>query len=153
MNLKSVYLPDGVVYVGNQCFYNCAGLETATFGKGVASLGTDIFTKYKNTAAMSLSDLYLFSNALLGGGTGFDEALYATTTVHVPAAMVSEYQTAEGWSRFNIVAIDDYELTGITTLGRDQYSSNIPSYSLSGQRISGSAKGIYIRNGKKYIKH
>lgn len=149
--LKTITLPDNVAYVGNQCFYNCASLETVTFGKGLVSLGDNVFTKYKNTASMSLKDLYIFGSTLLSGGTGFDEALYAYTTVHVPSSLIEQYKAAEGWSKFSIVGIDDATM-GLNTLKTSSQSSAV-RYNLMGSRVSNSAKGIYILNGKKYINH
>ena len=151
MGLKSVYLPDGVAYVDNQCFYNCAALESVTLGKGVVKLGDDVFTKYKNTPSLSLRHLYIFTTTMLGGGTGFDESLYATTTLHVPEAMVEQYQQAEGWKRFAILPLTDGEFTGV---GRTAAPAEAPGsyYDLQGRRVAQPTKGIYIHNGKKYIK-
>ena len=149
-NLISVTVPDGVAYVDNQCFYNCEKLQRVTLGKGVRFLGTDVFTKYKNTASLSLKDLYLFSPVVLGGGTGFDESLYTQTTIHVPESLLSQYKAAEGWSRFNIVGMSDAEVTGIN--GVSQAAGQASSrYSLGGVRLSGKAQGLFIQNGKKFI--
>ncbi len=148
--LVSVTVPDGVAYVGNQCFYNCPNLQRVTLGKGVRSLGSDVFTKYKNTASLSLKDLYLFSPIVLGGGTGFDESLYAMTTIHVPESLLDQYKTAEGWSRFSIVGMSDAEVTGINGVSQAAGQAS-PRYNLGGVKLSGKAQGLYIQNGKKYI--
>lgn len=149
-NLVSVTVPDGVVYVDDQCFYNCENLQRVTLGKGVRVLGKNVFTKYKNTAKLSLKDLYLYSPVVLGGGTGFDESLYTMTTVHVPASLLEQYKAAEGWSRFNLVGISDGGTTGIN--GILKAADGEPArYSLDGVRLSGKVRGLYIQNGKKYI--
>ena len=151
MGLKSIYVPDGVAYVDKGCFYNCAALERVTLGKGVSMLGDEVFTKYKNTASMSLKDLYIFSHTMLGGGNGFDEALYAFTTVHVPASMVEQYQQAEGWKRFTILPLSEEEITGVDRLSGSVSQQNA-FYNLKGQQVAQPVKGLYIHNGKKYFK-
>lgn len=151
MGLKSIYVPDGVAYVDKGCFYNCAALERVTLGKGVSMLGDEEFTKYKNTASMSLKDLYIFSHTMLGGGNGFDEALYAFTTVHVPASMVEQYQQAEGWKRFTILPLSEEEITGVDRLSGSVSQQNA-FYNLKGQQVAQPVKGLYIHNGKKYFK-
>lgn len=151
MGLKSIYVPDGVAYVDKGCFYNCAAMERVTLGKGVSMLGDEEFTKYKNTASMSLKDLYIFSHTMLGGGNGFDEALYAFTTVHVPASMVEQYQQAEGWKRFTILPLSEEEVTGVDRLSGSVSQQNA-FYNLKGQQVAQPVKGLYIHNGKKYFK-
>ena len=42
-------------------------------------------------------------------------------------------------------------LTGISTVVRNDATTSSTLYNLQGQRIQGPQRGIYIRNGKKYI--
>lgn len=42
-------------------------------------------------------------------------------------------------------------LTGISTVVRNDATTSSPFYNLQGQRIQGPQRGIYIRNGKKYL--
>jgi hypothetical protein len=43
------------------------------------------------------------------------------------------------------------ETTGIRNISSDEDASNTPIYNLSGMRVKKAQKGVYIRNGKKYV--
>lgn len=51
--------------------------------------------------------------------------------------------------RIVINVLNDDETTGISTRTTD--NANAPMYNLSGQRVNDTAKGLVIKNGKKYI--
>jgi len=44
------------------------------------------------------------------------------------------------------------EPTGITAVTASEAASDAPAYNLAGQRVSKTTKGLYIQNGKKYVK-
>lgn len=50
-----------------------------------------------------------------------------------------------------IVEGSSTEPTGISAVNADEAASDAPAYNVAGQRVSKDAKGLIIRNGKKYI--
>ena len=49
------------------------------------------------------------------------------------------------------MVINDGETNGITEVRAEKADSNTPLYNLAGQRVNAGAKGLLIKNGKKYI--
>jgi hypothetical protein len=41
--------------------------------------------------------------------------------------------------------------TAIRTVKKDERNDDAPAYNLKGQRVSPSYKGLFIKNGKKYL--
>ncbi len=54
-----------------------------------------------------------------------------------------------GLAKTITIAFD--ETTGISNISSDEDASNAPIYNLSGMRVQKAQKGVYIRNGKKYV--
>ena len=55
----------------------------------------------------------------------------------------------EGLAKTIFIDFDD--TTGIGNISSDEDASNAPIYNLSGMRVQKAQKGVYIRNGKKYV--
>ena len=55
----------------------------------------------------------------------------------------------DGLAKTITIAFD--ETTGISNISSDEDASNAPIYNLSGMRVQKAQKGVYIRNGKKYV--
>ena len=53
-------------------------------------------------------------------------------------------------ARATTFVIDDTEATGIIT-AEGEVVMDAPVYNMQGQRVNGSARGLYITNGKKYV--
>lgn len=73
-------------------------------------------------------------------------------TLHVPAASIELYRAADTWKDFgSIVALTDMADTMEQT---NTYPSllNAPIHDLNGRYASQSANGLYIKDGKKYLK-
>lgn len=82
-----------------------------------------------------------------------DNALHKATNTHSKINGFRGYFTYTGGSTpapsLNIVL--DGTITGIKNVTSNEESRNDKFYNLSGQQVSQPAKGIYIKNGKKYI--
>lgn len=57
--------------------------------------------------------------------------------------------SVEGLAKTIFIDFDD--TTGIGNISSDEDASNTPIYNLSGMRVKKAQKGVYIRNGKKYV--
>ena len=76
-------------------------------------------------------------------------------TLHVPAESIEDYKTTAPGSRFGkIVALTEEE-TGIENIEAENANSNdAPVYNINGmkmQDVDNLPKGIYIKNGKKFL--
>ena len=82
-----------------------------------------------------------------------DNALHRATTEHSKINGFRGYFTYTGGSTsapsLNIVL--DGTITGIKNVTSNEESKNDKFFNLSGQQVSQPTKGIYIKNGKKYI--
>ena len=50
-----------------------------------------------------------------------------------------------------VIGIDDDETTGINDVKTDNADVDAPMFNIAGQRVSNNAKGLVIKNGKKYM--
>ena len=50
-----------------------------------------------------------------------------------------------------VIGIDDDETTGINGVKTDNADVDAPMFNIAGQRVSNNAKGLVIKNGKKYM--
>ena len=77
-----------------------------------------------------------------GGIVGANKAyLLVTTTTPSGGAGAPEL----------VIGIDDDETTGINGVKTDNADVDAPMFNIAGQRVSNSAKGLVIKNGKKYM--
>ena len=96
--LTSINIPDSVTSISNYAFRYCSGLTSIEIGSGVTSIGNMSFWSCTNLTSITVNALTpptLGSSVLYGtpiaSGTG---------TIYVPAASVSSYQSASGWSDY-----------------------------------------------------
>lgn len=109
---------------------------------------TQIYFTSPNTAAAT----YTLSSAYLVPTAGSQLAEFRKTTSGTLAANKAYLKIANGISsRLGIVFGDDNETTGISTVSESIQQTNDRIYNLSGQEVKGVKKGLYIKNGKKYM--
>lgn len=96
--LTSVTIPNGVTSIGSESFQGCTSLTSIDIPSGVTAIGIEAFRKCTSLTSITVNAVTpptLGSSALYGtpiaGGTG---------TIYVPAASVSSYQSARGWSAY-----------------------------------------------------
>ena len=104
----------------------------------------------------SLTDFYCYAdNVPSSDNDAFFSSNYANATLHVPSASISSYKSTFPWNGFkNIVALteSDPKPTGISSAIVTGPKDDV-YYELSGRKIHNPQQGIYIINGKKYIKN
>lgn len=84
-NLTTVAIPDSVVSLGDYSFYACNGLKSVTLGSGVASIGYQAFASC--SALTNLTVAVANPNYASAGGVLFDNAM--TTLLQCPAGLAS----------------------------------------------------------------
>ena len=120
--IVSIELPAGIEY-GNSVFYNCNEL-------------TEI--RMHDMVPPSIKCM------------GFSNSTYDQATLYVPAGSAEKYRAAEGWSKFE--SIVEMEATGISQVPTAGSNNEERLYDLQGRRLKAAPqRGMYIRNGRKYV--
>ena len=144
--LTSVTIPNSVTSIGNSAFEGCSGLRALTIGSGVKSIGEQAFEnceKLEDVYAMSLTAVECNKNI-------FSQTVYDNGTLYVPEGSIASYEKTLPWYYFyirpNPTAIEGVEM--------DAEDADAPVYNLRGVRMQSTdnlPKGVYIRNGKKFV--
>ena len=148
--IQNLVIPNSVNTIRYYAFYGCRNLQTVVIGKGLTTMGDNVFY-YSN----NITDVFCFANpdALTWtSGSNEDRAFMAdkATKMHVYAADLAKYE--EKFSFLNVTFVGDLEdwedgieeVRGKTEDGR--------WYDLSGKPVTKPRQnGIYIHNGKKIL--
>ncbi len=145
-SLSSIVIPDAVIYISGSFGY-CNALREVTIGSGVKSMGSGAFWQsgVQNVYAKPmtppvLGDAYVFSS---------------NPVIHVYSDALADYQ-ASAWAGYGTIVGDlenfiPKEETSISDVKSDDSDSDV--YTLDGVKQKGEGRnGIYIKNGKKYLK-
>lgn len=95
--MTSADVPNSVTSIGNYAFYNCSGLTSVSLGCSLQSVGTYAF--YNGNA---ITDVTSFATTPPTAGTKAFSC-YNKATLHVPAASLDAYSTANEWKRFTTI--------------------------------------------------
>ena len=151
-SLSNITIPDGITSIPDKCFYNDMALGRIVIGKSVTTIGSDCFARYKNnTASPELKDVYLLADGIVSGGDSFLDAACQGATLHVVKSLVEAYRAQPGWNRFNIVAIQDGELSAISSAKAETANGGLRPYSIEGTAQNRHTRGIVIAGGQKFV--
>ena len=118
-NLESVNIKNGVENVGNQAFWGCGSLKNITIPQSLATISSEAFAYCDD-----LTDVYCMAEILKtdnSSGEGLYTAIDAfrdsnpqDITLHVPAALLSTYQSIKPWKNFkSIIALESGDIPEI----------------------------------------
>ena len=137
--------------IGDYAFAECSGLTSVLIGSGIKNVGNYAFRD-----CSELTDIYCYALDVPKIATyTFKDSYIEKATLHVPSESVNAYKTTSIWIKFgNIVALTDSDPkpTGIISINSTSIKDGV-FYELSGRKTQNSQQGIYIINGKKYIKN
>lgn len=173
-SLPSITLPNSLKSIGHNAFDGCTALTSITIPNSVTSIGICVLRYCSNLTSIvmgsgikeieinafsfctGLTDFYCYAeNVPSIDSKAFNYSNYANATLHVPSASTSSYMSKAPWNGFkNIVALteSDPKPTGISSVNYISSKDDV-YYELSGRKIHNPQQGIYIINGKKYIKN
>lgn len=129
--------------------------ETADYSEGATSVEIDLNASLKN----NISQIYLtasaastltLTNAYLVSNSGSQKAEFRKTTSGTLAANKAYLKIAQGSPARLSIAFKDDMPTGISTVGKNVMCDD-RLYNLNGQVVKRAGKGLYIKNGKKYL--
>ena len=148
--LTSIIIPNSVTSIGASAFNRCTGLTSIIISNSVTSIEMFAFS-----GCRGLKDFYCYAEQIPSTESDvFYDTLISDATLHVPAVSLSKYKKTSPWKDFgSIVALTDSDPqpNNINVVNADRYKTNV-HYDLLGYKIQAPKLGIYIMNGKKYIK-
>ena len=123
--LTSVNIPDGVTSIGDTAFGGCIGLTSVIIPNGVTSIGFGTFigctalkfvsipksvtsiSNYAFSSCTALKEFYSYAVTPPSTYESFEKTPISSTTLHVPAGSIYDYNSKSPWSGFgSIVAIE-----------------------------------------------
>lgn len=157
--LKSVTVPDAIEHIGEFSFESTA-MESANLSNiSLETFNRGLFANCESLNEVTLpASLKLLADYNFGGCTSltsvtslaqvppvaesfsFDDAAKTSTTLYVPSASLTAYQSADVWKDF--FAVKDLSATGISMTTATDSVRDI--YDLSGRKTSKPVKGLNI---------
>ena len=138
-------------------------LETITFDGGD---GTGETIKYSNAPEANDGQGHYFKGTYVGHNvTSADKSEYyysstkksfvnssKSTKIGIMRAYLKDTNAASAGARIITIEEPDGSTTAISTIENENNNANGAIYNLQGVRVNKAGKGVYIQNGKKYIK-
>ena len=143
-SLSKITIPAKVTNNGKIAFGYCIKLETVYIPKSVSYIGDGAFD-----GCRMLTDVYCFAEDVPEtGNRSFNiSSIDNNTTLHVPAASIEKYKSANEWSRFGkITALTDSELATYESIPEVTPSQGISGFYLTqpdSYRTSGDTSTSY----------
>ncbi len=145
---------DGVIPANTGVLVKSTVAGSYTFNQ--SATGSDATSDLKGvTTATAVSELEEAGKTVLtlgtkGGVIGFRKPAGTSIGANKAYLLVT---TPSGGSTAPelVIGIDDDETTGINGVKADNADVNAPMFNIAGQRVSNNAKGLVIKNGKKYM--
>lgn len=141
ISLKGIFLPEGLRVIQWGAFSG-SNLTSIIIPSSVKVIGTGAFSSQSiNTITSLIENPFVVQDIC-------SPPLQNQITLRVPCGTKVKYEATAGWNQFG--TIEELLPTGINSSLLDKDPLCID---LQGRRITGKpAKGLYIQNGKKYVK-
>lgn len=129
--------------------------ETQTESYGGANLMASVTEHSRTIQPTETVDGVEYTNFYVSGGKLWSFTQPRTSTVHKSYLQVADFPAGAKLALSFVEPDDeaDSTVTGIESVDMTEDDANAVYYNLQGQKIDGPQKGIYIKNGKKYVKH
>ncbi len=147
-------ITDGVIPANTGVLVKSTVAGSYTFNQ--SATGSDATSDLKGvTKATAVSELVETGKTVLtlgtkGGVIGFRKPAGTSIGANKAYLLVTTPSGGAGAPEL-VIGIDDDETTGINGVKTDNADVDAPMFNIAGQRVSNSAKGLVIKNGKKYM--
>ena len=141
-SLTEVQIPEGVAWVLFDVFKNCSALKTLDFPESVQRIGSSTFSgcRLNSLLIRGIIDSHWVTEDLFAG-------MGTYTKVYVQPSEVEKYQKVY---KGKVYPLTD-EMNGITDL-ISPIGNSSELYDLQGRKLrSEPVKGVYIKDGRKYV--
>ena len=154
--LGSIKFPEGLKSIALYSFCRCKGLTDIDSPSSVNNIEEYAFFNCPDIKSVTarIENPTTIDEETFGISNGwnaekndynYDDIIYETATLYVPAGTIDKYKKTDGWSKFkNIVELTD---TGISDINVQENSETL-WYSIDGKRIEQPTNGIYIKKQK-----
>lgn len=108
---------------------------------------------YSTTPPFTSAARSRYTYTCAGGYITFNSNQWSTITLYVPRESLEKYYFDRVWGEIdNIYAIDEMKSvsTSVNSVSNSVIEDNV-WYSLNGTKVDNPTKGMYVKNGKKYI--
>lgn len=141
-SLEKIALSKGLTSINNSAFQGCSGLTEVDIPASVTAIGSKAFydCPAMKTIHSYIKDPFIISDDVF---TCYDE----TVTLYVPKGTSDMYWSCSGWIQFENIVEMEKGTAMMPPLGETEAAL----YSLAGQRLDKTQKGINIKNGKKIL--
>ena len=141
-SLRSIRLPESIRRIGDMAFYSCESLDSISLPSGLTEIGRAVFGEKPLSAYRLFCETPPVSDETTFMGN-YESRLY------VPEGTAAIYKTADVWRNFKDIV--EFNTNRITTV--DAQACQKPIHDLQGRRLASPPdKGVYILDGKKYVK-
>ena len=145
---QNTVIPTSVTSIGERAFYNCSRLTSIEIPNSVTEIGDYAFWECSGLTSITMQRT---TPPTVGDGLFFKCS--KLETIYVPVGAGEAYNVAP-WNKYNIVEV---EVTGIESVTQEEWPADV--YDLNGRMVKAQAenldelpKGVYIVNGKKFVK-
>ena len=145
---QNTVIPTSVTSIGYGAFSYCDGLTSIEIPNSVTEIGESAFAYCYGLTSITMQR----ATPPTVGSNLFDQCS-KLKTIYVPVGASKAYNVAP-WNEYNIV---EGEVTGIESVTQEEWPADV--YDLNGRMVKAQAenldglpKGVYIVNGKKFVK-
>ena len=125
--------------LAERAFADCADLHTLDFGSNFSSIGAQAFA-----GCSSIEDITVRRITPCDvDASAFDDAIYATATLHIPFSATSNYAAHAVWGKFVNVVEDDAMIVDGATISVDNLNYRAHDYAGDGTLTLAVAHGSY----------
>lgn len=97
--LKSVTLPNTIMYLANESFYGCTSLTSINLPSSITAIYNNVFVN-----CSGLTSVYCnWETPKSFNVNNFSSSTYSSATLYVPAGKVSAYSSVAPWSSFSTI--------------------------------------------------
>ena len=144
-SLTSITIPEGVTYIGHQCFDKCSNLKGITLPSTLEKIEELAFNNCEAIETIYSNITRVFS--LPTYKPPFEQIVYDNAILYVPVGTKTKYQQIQGWKKFLNIRENTADITisnaGYSTFYNSQFSYVLPN-GLSAQVVTKAFNGKLI---------
>ena len=157
--VKDLIVPNTVTSVKAYAFYSCENLTTVLIPSTVTTIGVSAFKNCNNLISVTMLNPTPPECEVDDEIWAFDEKATESVILYVPKGSKVSYWLHPYWGKFKtIVEIDVEGIEDVPTSDPNNINTNLPVYTLGGQKVATNAKqldmlskGVYIIGNQKVL--
>lgn len=154
--ITSVSIDNGITKIGASAFEGCSNLTEIILGSDIVSIGEKAFANFASSSSVPRRadeyglTVYCYPKSVPETATNaFEKTPIDKALLLVYDEVINDYANAAPWSKFGTIQGFNGG-TGVKSIWGGE-GDNAKIYDLKGRRVVQPSKGLYIKNGKKYV--